>query len=339
MNVKHFKLITTVSLVGIVGTAAAMASPLAAQLTNTSYHHHVSGQPIKSIPQSPTSSTTPTEPAIPVTTTIGSQPPIPTKPSSTTTSVVASSPTKSPTFLFALSGLINLTRSGLNSTALSILAKSSPMVIDDNQVSPIPSPTMVTDFKSTATALSALNANQVKTPYILIDLEHWADTPLDEQLDPSVGVAEVAKVAHEQGIKLIVSLGTDLALNMPGSGTIYTKFQASQIAKTVAPYADVYEIQAQGLENNPTAFAAFTDAIRAQVLSVNPALSVLSAVTSSERNGLVTMGDLQADWYKTHNAVTGYWVNAPESASSMCASCGTVNVSLIAAWLNWVLIQ
>lgn len=256
-------------------------------------------------------------------------------PSVATNETASSTAQASSSWMFALSGLINLSHKGLTTQTLDAINTAKTLVITDHQNNPLPNASLITDFQNGDTALSALQAHQVKTPYVMLDLEDWSFTPLSEQLDPSQIVRQVSTLAHAQHIKLIVTLATDLALHLSGKGTIYVKFANSNLVKSVAPYVDVFEIQSQGLQANPTLYAQFTNAIRSQIAQANANAQVFAGFTSSERNGVFTNAELESDFYKTHNALSGYWVNAPSGSTGACGSCGTTNLEGLAQFVNW----
>ena len=156
---------------------------------------------------------------------------------------------------------------------------------------------------------------------VLYDLEDWSLSPSSEQQNP-VGSTEAAQgLVHPFGLELIATPAVDLVnVLSPGSVNHYASYLALDIP-AVAQYADVFEIQAQGLEADEAGYASFVTAAAQEARKANPAVIVLAGLSTNPNGQQVTSRELYADVEATRNVVNGYWLNIP-SGGSYCPKCG-----------------
>jgi len=182
----------------------------------------------------------------------------------------------------------------------------------------------VVTFASAAALQNAIRHGQLPTGIygVLYDPEAWPFTPVTEQRDPVRAAASAAVVAHAHGLLLIVASALNLtAVLDPAGGTPrWRKFLALNLAGRLARVADVIELQAQSLERDTTAYAAFVRAATAQAAAAHPRISVLAGLSTNPPGTPVDSQRLAAAIRATRSAVAGYWLNIP-SPGPRCPTC------------------
>jgi hypothetical protein len=160
--------------------------------------------------------------------------------------------------------------------------------------------------------VSALNSGAIgpNVKAIMYDPENWQFTPLAQQLDPALYEMMSAQVVHAHHLKLIAAPAADLTLvTDTGTGTIYQKYIQDEFAAAAAKYADVYEIQAQGLEANTSAYSQFVSEAVAQAKAANPNVTIFAGLSTSPDGQTVTSAELYRDVLATQGEIGGYWLN------------------------------
>lgn len=169
------------------------------------------------------------------------------------------------------------------------------------------------------------------TGAVLYDAESWQHTP--EVQKESVAAlrtyyhrAAEAAHAHKPRLLLIATPATDLVdVLSPGLPfpERYDKFIQLGIAAAAARYADVYESQGQGLEDwedNPSAYASFTQRAAQQASGANPKVRNLGGLSTNpngkEKSAEVLLAAAQA----SAGSVAGWWINDP-SHGPKCEGC------------------
>ncbi len=122
-------------------------------------------------------------------------------------------------------------------------------------------------FASVREALTALPALQGRADIVGYDLEHWPQTPADEQADPVGALQRLAQAAHARG--LTVSLGPDLRFTQA-------------YGEALAPHADRFVIQAQRLQNDPDTLQAFLAPLTRALQTANPQLEIVVQLRVSD---------------------------------------------------------
>jgi hypothetical protein len=98
-------------------------------------------------------------------------------------------------------------------------------------------------------------------------------TPSSELADPVGSMTTAAKIAHNNGLKLMVD-----------AGRAYTTKYAAQFAKV----ADVYNIQAQALESTPSSYISYVKSETSIIKTAHPGMPVI-AETSTARGTVSQM--------------------------------------------------
>jgi hypothetical protein len=182
----------------------------------------------------------------------------------------------------------------------------------------------VVTFASAAALDNAIRHGQLGTGIygVLYDPEAWPFTPATEQRDPVAAAASAAVMAHAHGLRLIVAPALNLTTVLdPGGGTPrWRKFLALNLAGRLARVADVIELQAQSLERDTTAYAAFVRAATAQAAAAHPRISVLAGLSTNPPGTPVDSQRLTAAIRATRSAVAGYWLNIP-GQGPRCPTC------------------
>lgn len=164
-----------------------------------------------------------------------------------------------------------------------------------------------------------------KSKGIVLDLEHWPFTPIRQQTNPVETYQFLyQRLSTLQGRHWIVAAPAfDLVKEMePGyRGKIYPKFIQMRLAAGIAPNVQVYDIQAQGAENNPGLYRSMIWAIARQVHKANPKAIILAGISTNPSGQSVSVSRLMDDIKQTRYMVSGYWLTIPQ-ANRSCPQCG-----------------
>jgi len=182
----------------------------------------------------------------------------------------------------------------------------------------------VVTFASAAALENAIRHGRLEpgTYGVLYDPEAWSFTPVAEQRDPVDAAARAAAVAHTHRLRLIVAPALNLTTVMdPAGGTPrWRRFLALNLAGHMARVADVIELQAQSLERDTAAYAAFVRAATSQATAAHPGISVLAGLSTNPPGAPVDSRRLAAAVNATRSAVAGYWFNIP-GPGPRCPAC------------------
>ncbi|SCC94534.1 conserved hypothetical protein [Thiomonas sp. X19] len=169
--------------------------------------------------------------------------------------------------------------------------------------------------------------------YVVLDIERWPLTPVDEQLHPAKTVREAARIAHSHGLRLIAAPATDLIWGLhPAEAKREGQFRAfihAGLARRMAPFADWYVIQAERAEGSPVIYRQFVNAVSRQVHEISPRTVVLGEVETNHAEHRVAASLLLHDIEATCSRVDGYWLGIPQQGL-YCTDCGQArpNVAL-----------
>ena len=156
---------------------------------------------------------------------------------------------------------------------------------------------------------------------ILYDPEHWSFTPIVEQSAVGTSTRTAAAITHGAGRELIAAPATNLAqVTTPGESTATAFLQTSDLEK-VAASANWVEIQAQGLERNPSRYAAYIEEALGQIRLGNASAVVYAGLSTNPSGPPVSAAELVEDVRLTSSVVSGYWLNIP-SQGTACPRCG-----------------
>jgi len=159
---------------------------------------------------------------------------------------------------------------------------------------------------------------------IIYDNESWKFTPSEEQHDLDRFERLAAEAAHKHGRILIATPAADLVPALSPSvqkGGRYDEYLRLGIAKSAARYADVYEIQAQGSEDNLALYTRFVKGAAAQARAVNAKVLVFAGLSTNPSGKKVTAQHLYDAVQATRSDVDGYWLNIP-GGGAYCPKCG-----------------
>lgn len=158
---------------------------------------------------------------------------------------------------------------------------------------------------------------------VLVDIENWPLTPRWQRQHPVEAYRKAAQLAHRRHLTIIATPATDLVHSVRPlyHGNMYWEFVKLHLASRIAPYAPIYEIQAQNSEANPIAYRRFVADIAAQVRSVNPGAKLLAGLTTNPFGRPESVAVLYRDIEMTRGIVSGYWLNIPQAGRG-CPRCG-----------------
>jgi hypothetical protein len=180
------------------------------------------------------------------------------------------------------------------------------------------------DFPSYAAMSAAVLSNALVpgTKALLYDPEDWSATPVDEQENVVSYIGDAVTLAHQHGLRLIVTPALDLVeVLAPGTPRALevSKFLSLGIEQAAAA-ADVVDIQAQSREHSPTLYAAFVLKAAAAIRAARPQAIVIAGLSTNPITGAVTAGTLAAAIDSVKSAVQGYWLNMPKQGT-FCEGC------------------
>jgi hypothetical protein len=181
-------------------------------------------------------------------------------------------------------------------------------------------------FPSYAALEQSLEKGQLRDEVkaIIYDNESWQFTPVEEQHDLDRFERLAAEAAHRHGRILIATPAADLVPVLSPKvqkGGRYDEYLRLGIAKSAARYADVYEIQAQGSEDNLALYTRFVQGAAAQARAVNPKVLVFAGLSTNPSGKKVTARQLYDAVQATRSDVDGYWLNIP-GGGAYCPKCG-----------------
>lgn len=161
------------------------------------------------------------------------------------------------------------------------------------------------------------------TRAVVFDDEHWNLTPRGQQLSPALYYQRAAKVAHQHSLLLIAAPAPNViqARHRKASGSaLYTAFLDRGIAAGAARYADVYDIQGQGLEAQRSPYASFVQSAAFQAAQANPGVELLAGISADPPGRQRPLGVLLGAVGGSGPAVSGYALSVP-AANRGCAAC------------------
>lgn len=186
-------------------------------------------------------------------------------------------------------------------------------------------------YPSYAALAKALNSKQMPSSQlpaavkaIIYDNESWTFTPSEEQHDIARFEKLVADAVHRSGRLLIATPAADLVPVLSPKverGGRYDEYLRLGIAGMAARWADVYEIQAQGSEDNLALYTRFVKGAAAQARAANPKVRVFAGLSTNPSGKHVTAQQLFDAVAATREAVEGYWLNIP-GGGAYCPKCG-----------------
>src|SRR5208283_5393538 len=111
-------------------------------------------------------------------------------------------------------------------------------------------------------------------------------------------------VAHAHGLELIAAPAVNLATASDGKSK-YDQYIAKGYAAAAAKYADIYEVQAQGLEGNTAEYSQFLAKAIAQAKAANPGVTIFAGLSTSADGSAVTSQQLLQDVKATDSEIAG----------------------------------
>lgn len=170
---------------------------------------------------------------------------------------------------------------------------------------------------------------------VLYDNEAWAFTPAGEQLDPAHYTQLAAALCHQHGLQLIATPALDLVRALvPTSSDRSQTYLDLRIAAGAAQSADVIDIQAQSLEADTAAYAAFVESAAQQARQAGGArVLVLAGLSTGPGGKSVTAAQLEAAVSATRSSVDGYWLNVPAQGPD-CPTCTEARPDLAVSFLR-----
>jgi hypothetical protein len=189
----------------------------------------------------------------------------------------------------------------------------------------LPAAIPTASFTSETTLAHAVKQRQLPfgTRAVVFDDEHWNLTPRGQQLSPAMYYQRAARVAHQHSLLLIAAPAPNLiqARNRKASGSaLYNAFLGRRIAAGAARYADVFDIQAQGIEGQRSPYASFVQSAAFQASEAHPGVELLSGISADPPGRQRPLGVLLGAVGGSGPAVSGFALTVP-AGSRGCAAC------------------
>lgn len=174
---------------------------------------------------------------------------------------------------------------------------------------------------------------------MLYDNEPWSLTPMVQQHNPQQFEQQAEQLAQSRGLTLIVTPATGLAavIDPTGKGTADDRFLQLNLIGLAARYANVVDIQAQGLEGSPR-FVPFVQQAVQEARAANPHVKVLAGISTNPSGHQISPQTFAQDANAVRSIVDGYWLNIP-GAGTACPRCGTPRPAVAVPWLQQLLGQ
>jgi hypothetical protein len=210
-------------------------------------------------------------------------------------------------------------------TASGHINGSSPIVMKGaaTKIPPTWAAVAYESFASYATMLSSFQDNTLVPgeQAIMYDNEAWSMTPPTEQENPALYEKLAANLVRSAGFLFIAAPALDLVKVIePGCSPFWQCYLDLGLAASGARYADVFDIQAQSLENDATKYADFVSKAAAQARRANPKVTVLAGISTDPNGQTTSEGAILGAIAATRGVVDGYWFNIP-TTGVQCPAC------------------
>jgi hypothetical protein len=125
---------------------------------------------------------------------------------------------------------------------------------------------------------------------------------------------------------MLAAPAADIVRDMPNDAGadvgIDDRYLALGIPRLAAAHADVFEIQSQGLQSDPSKFVSFVSAAATQARAANPTVKVVAGLSTNPANGNIPSSFALCQLVAaTRSVVEGYWLNVPKQGA-YCPTCG-----------------
>lgn len=151
---------------------------------------------------------------------------------------------------------------------------------------------------------------------VMYDPEHWGATPVEEQRNPSNAMRAFAAFARANGYERVVVTPHPNLMAVPGAfcGAGEGETNEDAFVRCGMPYAaagvaDVFEIQAQELQERPAAYAEFVGAAAEQARRADPDVVVLAGLSTRFADNAHVL--LRA-WDAAVDVVDGHYLAMPQ---------------------------
>ncbi len=148
---------------------------------------------------------------------------------------------------------------------------------------------------------------------VLLDEENWSTTPYFEQTNTSTYYSIGANSANANGLILIATPGTDLAISFNHSSQQYKWFEYYGIPYNAAKYATIYDIQAQPIQQYLGQYVSNITIETSQICAANSNEIIVAGLSTDRVPAGLSANDAATVIYNafvvSNNLVSGYWLN------------------------------
>lgn len=177
--------------------------------------------------------------------------------------------------------------------------------------------TPVLGYTSYAQFNSDIQNGNISYPYqwVMYDPENWSSTPVSEQQNPIKYMTQFGRLAHANGLKVIMAPAQDLG-TVSGSviprlsgESLPTWFVRANIAGAGAAVSDVFDLQNESQTTNLTQYDSLFNSVAAQARAANARIQVFAEVSTATATAQQMTAAAQSV------TANGYYVAAPGAAA------------------------
>lgn len=150
---------------------------------------------------------------------------------------------------------------------------------------------------------------------VMYDPEYWPATPVDQQQHPVAAMQAFSEAARTAGYRVVITPHPNL-VEVPGGDCVARADEVMEraflrcgIPGQAAALADVVEVQAQFLEEQPDYYGQIVGVATSQARDANPDVVVLSGLST---RFAATPEILLDAWTAVHDVVDGHYLAMPE---------------------------
>jgi len=210
-----------------------------------------------------------------------------------------------------------------NAEASRLLDGKEPFVMWGRQIPHVPSEwqaVQVRAFRNFAAIREALQSDALgpEVRGVMYDYERWQLTPEEEQRNPSPYVKQAAALVHAKNLLFFTAPAVNIVTVIAPSEDrtrLDDTYIRLGIASDAARYADVFDIQAQRFETDPSRYARFVRQAASQARQANPKVLVLAGISTEPIGQRVSADDILRAIAATRDVVDGYWFNIPQPSA------------------------
>jgi hypothetical protein len=173
---------------------------------------------------------------------------------------------------------------------------------------------LLESFSSLSALSTALSSGGVDrgAAGVIYDCEKWPKTPPDEQIGWAASTDQAAGLVHaQQGLLFMATPAANLVSVIdPSQKDLLAGYLSIGLASSAN--VDIFNIQAQRVITDTSAYSSFVAAAAAQARGANSGVILLAGLSTQPEGQTVTAADILAAIAATRDIVDGHWFNVPQ---------------------------